>query len=117
MIVCHLFDYSTKKILLSQVYLTETATERMTGLLGTKMLDQNSGLLIHPCNSVHTLFMKYSIDVIYLDKNNVIKKIVCHLKPWNFSWCFKSKTTLELAAGAAKKLNLKTGQKLIWKND
>ncbi len=104
-------------MLLSQVCLTETAMERMKGLLGTKNLNQRNGLLIHPCNSVHTFFMKYDIDVIYLDKNNVIKKIVPHLKPWKFSLCFISKTTLELAAGVAEVLNLKIGQKLTWHND
>ncbi|MCW8928695.1 MAG: DUF192 domain-containing protein [Gammaproteobacteria bacterium] len=100
--------------MLKSVALTTTAWERMKGLLGSDQLDNNDGLIISPCNSVHTLFMKYSIDVIYLDKNGIVKKIVPQLKPWHFSFCLGGKTTLELASGMAEKINLRTGQQIQW---
>ncbi len=98
--------------MLKSVRLTTTAWERMKGLLGSEQLGNNDALIISPCNSVHTLFMKYAIDVIYLDKNGTIKKIVPQLKPWHFSFCLSSATTLELASGMAEKINLTMGQQI-----
>ncbi len=89
----------------------------MKGLLATQELSPDTALLIMPCNSVHTFFMNYSIDVIYLDKQAKIKKIVSQLKPWRLSMSLASTTTLELASGMAEKLNLTLGQQLKWTNE
>ncbi|MCP3850583.1 MAG: DUF192 domain-containing protein [Gammaproteobacteria bacterium] len=114
MIQCTLHDKATGKRLLNSVRLTATASERMKGLLGSQGLKSNDGLIISPCNSVHTFFMKYSIDVIYLDKEGIIKKIVPALKPWRMSFCFSCASTLELASGEANKIKLILGQQLEW---
>lgn len=86
---------------------------RLRGLLGTNSLNNEHGLLIVPCNSVHMLGMKYAIDVIYFDRQNKIIKIVENLKPcWGCSICFKANKVLEVNAGMAKKYNLTVGQKM-----
>ena len=86
---------------------------RLRGLIGKNFLPQNTGLLIAPCQSIHMCFMKFPIDAIYIDKNFVIKKIVSNLKTWTgFSICLSAWGVVEVAAGEAKLLNLKIGEKL-----
>jgi len=108
----HLIDAHSQQILLSQLSVTNSTLERMRGLLGSAPLDNNSGLLINPCNSIHTWFMKYPIDIIFIDKQGVIKKIVQAIKPWRFAWCFGAVSTLELGAYNAQRLKLQKGQKI-----
>jgi uncharacterized membrane protein (UPF0127 family) len=85
---------------------------RMKGLLGTKELKEGEGLLIPDCKQVHTWFMHYPIDIIFLDSQNVVIKQQT-LKPWKFSpWILKAKSVLEVPAGYASKNALKEGDKL-----
>jgi len=96
------------------VGLANTLWLRLKGLLGRRLAD-NEGLLISPCNSVHTMWMAYAIDVIYLTKNNEIIKIGASLKPWRISGCSKAFKVLELNSGKVQELRLEVGDILIWK--
>ncbi|MEC8010698.1 MAG: DUF192 domain-containing protein [Pseudomonadota bacterium] len=69
--------------------------ERLCGLITLK-LNPQEGLLFRNANSLHTWFMKYPIDIIYLDNEGRILKIVPNLKPWRFSLCLKAKHFLEV---------------------
>ena len=108
---------------------TTNFLERMRGLLGTKNLDNDEGLLIAPCSSVHTFGMRYSIDVLFLDKQftntnshfhtkqfNIVKAVKS-LKPWRMAGSNLSSMVLELADDNINKLQLKTGQQLEWHDD
>ncbi|MBF0298786.1 MAG: DUF192 domain-containing protein [Oligoflexia bacterium] len=58
------------------------------------------GLLIESCNSIHTCFMRFNIDVLFLNKENEIVSIIRNMKPWRITWMyFKAKKVLELNAG------------------
>lgn len=91
---------------------TETVLERMRGLLWSSPLPVNSGLWISPCNSVHTCFMSYSIDVIFLSKDGVIRKIRQNLKPWSMAACWGTAAVLELRSGSASLAGLRVGSRL-----
>jgi uncharacterized membrane protein (UPF0127 family) len=70
------------------------------------------GFLISPCNSIHTFFMLYKIDILFLDKDFTIVKVVYDLSPWRMTWIyFSSYQVLEMKAGTMKK-NMKKGEKL-----
>ncbi len=85
---------------------------KMKGLLGTKELKDGEGLLIPDCKQVHTWFMQYPIDVIFLDSSNTVLTYRT-LKPWKISpWFFRAKSVLEVPAGFADKNLLKKGEKL-----
>lgn len=87
---------------------------RLRGLMFRRQLDTGRGLLLAPCNSVHMLFMRFAIDVVYLDEQLRIKKIVPNLPPWlGISFCFGAWGALELASGEATRLNLAVGQKFL----
>ena len=87
---------------------------RLAGLMLQKKLPQGTGLLLAPCNSVHMCFMRFAIDVIYIDKEYKILKVVKNLKPWvGLSMCNNAWATLEMAAGEAERCGLKVGKSLI----
>jgi uncharacterized membrane protein (UPF0127 family) len=78
-------------------------------------LQPGQALLLVPCASVHTAFMRYAIDVVFLDRSGAIRKIVPRLKPWRWAACPGAHQTLELAAGEAERLELAAGASLaLW---
>lgn len=99
---------------IKNVYKTTNFIERMKGLLGSQKLSFNEGLLITPCSSVHTFGMRYTIDVLFLDNELTIIKMVKSLKPWRMAASNASNMVLELADNSIDKLQLKTGQRLEW---
>lgn len=99
--------------IMNNILLASSFKDRLVGLMFGTCPPQNSyGLLIDPCNSIHTCFMRYSLDIIFLNSKNEIVKIIYNLKPWRFTWIyFKARKTLEIPAGQLKK-TLKEGEKL-----
>jgi uncharacterized protein len=79
----------------------ETSAERRKGLLGRTELAAGAGLLIAPCESVHSFGMKFAIDVVYLGKDWVVKKIRRGMKPWRISLCLQAWAVLELPVAGA----------------
>lgn len=95
--------------------LIEVAGESKTrnkGLLGRDGLDEGQGLWIVPCEAIHMFFMRFAIDVIYLDKRKKVVKIVPALKPWRLSACLRAHSVLELPAGVAEKTGTALGDQL-----
>lgn len=96
-----------------EVKIANTFFTRLAGLMFQKKLSQGTGLLLVPCNSVHMCFMRFAIDVIYLDKEYNILKVVKNLKPWiGLSFCSYAWATLEMTAGEAERCGLKDGGKI-----
>ena len=76
---------------------------RMKGLLGRRELKSGEAMVLSPCNSIHTFFMQFPIDVLFLDKNRRIIRIIPSLKPFRLSGLyFNAASAVELPAGAAK---------------
>ena len=99
-----------------EILIADTFLLRLAGLMFRKKLPAATGLLLTPCNSVHMCFMRFAIDVVYLDKDYKILKIVKNLKPWiGLSMCRKAWATLEMTAGEAERCGLIVGKKLIRK--
>ena len=94
-----------------EVEIAETFLSRLRGLMFRRRLEAGRGLLLAPCNSVHMLCMRFAIDVIYLDEELRIKKIVRSLRPWlGLSACFGAWGAIELPCGEADRLKLAVGQ-------
>lgn len=102
------------RILVPRVTRTETFLERSKGLLGRKALPAEEGLLIIPCNSIHTLFMQFPLDVLFLDKDSRVVHVTRSLKPWRACMCLKASSVVELAAGVIDALELETGVSVCW---
>jgi uncharacterized membrane protein (UPF0127 family) len=90
----------------------DTASARNKGLLGRSSLPDGGGLWITPCESVHTFFMKFPIDLVYIDRNKVVKKVRNRVGPWRLSACFSAHSILELPAGAAERSQTRCGDQI-----
>jgi uncharacterized protein len=75
------------------------AASRNKGLLGRTGLGSGEGLWIVPCESVHTFFMKFPIDLVYIDRNKKVKKVRSSVGPWRLSACLSAHSIIELPAG------------------
>ena len=84
----------------------------MRGLLGRDGLAQGEGLLIKPCGSVHTFFMRFPIDVVFLDRELSVVDVRPELRSWRTAGARGAKVTLELAAGEAARLGIASGMRL-----
>jgi uncharacterized membrane protein (UPF0127 family) len=85
---------------------------RLAGLLFSPPLQPGQGLLLVPCASVHTAFMRTPIDIVFLDRAGRIRRIVPRLAPWRAATSVGAYQTLELAAGEAARLELLAGASL-----
>jgi uncharacterized protein len=85
---------------------------RLGGLLALPRLRENQALVLAPCNSVHTFFMRYAIDVVFVDKQGRVLKLVEHLAPWRAAGCWRAHAAVELAAGRARTHGLSAGVQL-----
>ncbi len=91
---------------------------RTRGLLARPAPAPGEGMLFPGCASVHTCFMAYPIDLVYLDRASVIAKVRAHVRPWRFSaGGGGSRHVLELAAGEADRLGLRVGERLAFDSD
>ena len=94
---------STGATLAAEVELADTYETRSRGLLGRDSMRPGTALWIVPCPMIHTLFMRFSIDVVFLDKKNTVVRVIENLKPWRLSpWVFRARSVLELPAGTLK---------------
>jgi len=85
---------------------------RMRGLLGRRELPPGEGMLIRPAPSIHTFFMRFPIDVVFLSRDGDVLKIAPHVKAWRTRSCRRAYAVLELAAGEAERRGVATGQRL-----
>jgi uncharacterized membrane protein (UPF0127 family) len=98
----------------TNISLAKTFSERMRGLIGTKSLALEHALIISQCNSVHTCFMKYPIDVLFCDKNNVVVKMSEHLGKWKFTVpCYHAAYVIELPEQSIKKYDIRVGDGML----
>jgi uncharacterized membrane protein (UPF0127 family) len=84
----------------------------MRGLLGKRGLDSGEGLLIRPAPSVHTFFMRFPIDVVFLSRQGEVLKVAERVPPWRARSCRHSYAVLELAAGEAGRRGIALGDRL-----
>ena len=87
----------------SRVLKAEDYDSRSRGLLGRTSMDPDEGLWIVPCPMIHTFFMKFPIDVLFLDRGLKVRRVMENLAPWRLSpWVFSAHSVLELAGGSLK---------------
>jgi uncharacterized protein len=77
-----------------------SGAKRSKGLLGRKGLEPGGGMWIVPCEAVHTFFMQFPLDLIYLDRKHCVRKVRRHVPPWRVSFCLTAHSILELPSGA-----------------
>lgn len=104
----------TRKTVLAQAAdVADSSAKRRTGLLKHERLEPGEGLWIVPCESVHTFFMKFPIDLVYLDKNRKVKKVRKAVPAWRLSACLTAHSILELPAGTVEQTGTAVGDELV----
>jgi len=93
--------------------LADTFPKRIQGLLGRKELKTGQALIIWPCNSIHTYFMRFPIDVLFVNKDNQVVSVIPSLKPYRLSPIYlKSCFVVELPSGSIKSTLTSPGDQL-----
>jgi uncharacterized protein len=93
--------------------IADTFWARFLGLMGSSRLPVDHALLIKQCSSVHTCFMRYPIDLVFLDSGYRVTETASAIKPWRLHMArAPAKHVLELAAGGIERLGLRSGQML-----
>ena len=105
-------NHTRDTILGEAVEIADTSEKRRVGLLKHERLEPGSGLWIVPCESVHTFFMKFPIDLVYLDKQRKVRKVRHALPAWRLSACLTAHSILELPAGTVEKSRTVPGDEL-----
>jgi uncharacterized protein len=100
------------RVICQRCVLALTVARRMRGLLGRRSLEHDEGILLRPAPSVHTFFMRFAIDAVFLDRNLIVLKVATNLRPWRAARCKRARAVLELPAGAAPRMGLKRGDRL-----
>ena len=104
--------HSSGEVICEKMIIAHDLLLRIKGLMFSEKLPDCDGFLIRPCNSIHTFFMRYPLDVVFLDKNFKIVKVIYDLSPWRMTWMyFRSHQVLEMKAGTLMK-NLNKGERL-----
>ncbi len=110
-----LINLTQKKTLAKKVRYCNRFLSRLKGLLGTTRLNQDEACWLVPCNMVHTFGMRYPIDVVFLNQNNEVLRMIQNLKPNRFSPFVRgAHSVVEFASGTQQKL--RTGEQLGWES-
>jgi uncharacterized membrane protein (UPF0127 family) len=99
-------------------FLAETSSARLRGLLGRSGLSSGEGMLLRPASSIHTAFMRFAIDAVFLDQADRVVKVVPDLHPWRIAASRGARAVLELPAGEAARRGLRPGVSLtqVWRS-
>jgi len=101
---------SGAELLVKDLEIAESFFERGIGLLGRAQLLEGQALWIRPCNNIHTMFMKFSIDCIFLDRKLEVKKIAQNVKPFRLVGPFwRTTSVIEAPAGFVEQKKIQIG--------
>jgi len=103
-------------VLATCMEVADSAAMRNKGLLGRERILPGEGLWIIPCASVHTFWMRFSIDLVYLDRKKRIRKLSSDVRPWRLSACLWAHSVLELPPGTIHGTQTQHGDRLEFLN-
>ena len=99
-------------VVAEQVRVADRFWFRCRGLLGRRSLPEGEGLLLRPSFSIHTAFMRFAIDVVFLDRDNRVVKMVPEMKPFRVAIALGAHAVLELPARGAARAQIELGDQL-----
>jgi hypothetical protein len=105
---------SDQKVLAEQAEVADTFLKRLRGLTFRAILPEGTGLLLRPCQQIHMMFMRFAIDAVFLDKNQIVVAQYPNLRPWwgITSYHANADMVLELPEGTLTRTILHSGDTL-----
>lgn len=107
-----LWNVRTRAPLVMQLETAFDSKSRNRGLLGRTSLEPGHALVLAPCNSVHTFFMKFTIDVVFVARDGTVRRITPGLRPWRVALSPRSFAVIETAAGVIGASGTRPGDRL-----
>lgn len=101
-------------VLAEEVEQATTLFKRVKGLMGRKEMQRGTAMLLAPCPQIHTCFMRFALDVIFLDKAGQVLHVIENFKPWRLSpIVYRAAQTLEMPAGTLQG-RVKPGMRVLF---
>ncbi len=82
-----------------RIEIAGSGAKRSKGLLGRTHLEPGQGLWIIPCEAVHTFWMQFALDLVFLDRRLCVRKVLRNVRPWRLAGCLSAHSVVELPAG------------------
>jgi uncharacterized membrane protein (UPF0127 family) len=108
-VAVRMINESTGATVASQVELALDRATRRRGLLGRDSLAPRSAMLFSPCWMVHTAFMRFAIDVLFVDRHGRVVHVAHAVRPWRAAMSARAHVVVELPAGAAAQQQVHVG--------
>ena len=102
------------RVVAESVTVADSTGRRLRGLLGKRDLPAGQGVLLRPAWSIHTAFMRFPIDVVFLDADQIVVKIVPSLHAFKTASCRGAREVVELRAGECERRGLALGDRVAW---
>lgn len=111
--MAQLINQSKNVLLSSDLQKAFSLMARTKGLLGRESMEHHSALWIKPCSSIHTYFMKFAIDVVFVDKNLKVTSVRQNVSPWKLLFStLRSDSVFEFASGVITTDKVQVGDQL-----
>ena len=107
-----MLNLTRNTVLATRLELADSPRAREKGLLGRDHLGSGEGLWIVPCQAIHMFFMRFSIDLVYMDRRKRVRKVRSGVAPWRISACFSAHSVLELPDGTVRATQTQRGDVL-----
>jgi len=108
-----LTNLSKQNVIIENVIEAKSYLSRLIGLMKYKRLDQNTSLWLQPCNNIHTFFMHFPMDAVFVDRDLVVQAVYEDLKPGRVIWyVHRAHSCFEMNSGIARAMNVQKGDKL-----
>jgi uncharacterized membrane protein (UPF0127 family) len=107
-----LINERTHDIVATSVELAIKRAARRKGLLGREALAPDMAMVLTPCRAVHTAFMRFAIDVVFLDRDGRVARIVHEMQPWRMAVWVHASSVIEMAAGRVQSCDIRVGDRL-----
>ena len=95
-------------------HLANRTHTRMRGVIGWRHLRRGEGILLRPTFSIHTAFVRFPIDAVFLDGDLTVLSTAENMKPWRLRSYWGANSVLELPAGECRRLGVTAGDRLAW---
>ncbi|MDR6551570.1 DUF192 domain-containing protein [Paenibacillus qinlingensis] len=105
----------SQTIIATQIQFADSFFTRFIGWMAKRTINDNECLIIHPCNSVHTFFMKFEIDILFLDESDYILSIREQMRPFRLTPIVQHAVrVVELKGGTIQQFNIEIGDRIVW---
>jgi uncharacterized membrane protein (UPF0127 family) len=109
----HAVSADDGRVVCEHCTVADSFLSRFRGLLGRRGLPAGEGLLLSPSSSVHTFFMRFPIDLVFLDRDLRVVGIARDVRPWRLAGRRGARHVLELAAGEAERRGIRSDEQLV----